>query len=70
MSTNVLLPAIDLRGGAVVRLLHGDYSAETRYGDDPLAVAEDFADQGARWVHIVDLDAARGDGPINRPAIG
>ena len=70
MSTNVLLPAIDLRGGAVVRLLHGDYSAETRYGDDPLAVAEDFADQGALWVHIVDLDAARGDGPINRPAIG
>ena len=70
MSANVLLPAIDLRGGAVVRLLHGDYSAETRYGDDPLAVAEDFADQGARWVHIVDLDAARGDGPINRPAIG
>ena len=70
MSTNVLLPAIDLRGGAVVRLLHGDYSAETRYGEDPLAVAEDFADQGARWVHIVDLDAARGDGPINRPAIG
>jgi len=70
MSTNVLLPAIDLRGGAVVRLLHGDYSAETRYGDDPLAVAEDFANHGARWVHIVDLDAARGDGPTNRPAIG
>jgi phosphoribosylformimino-5-aminoimidazole carboxamide ribotide isomerase len=70
MSANVLFPAIDLRGGGVVRLLHGDYSAETRYGDDPLAVAEDFADQGALWVHIVDLDAARGDGPINRSAIG
>ncbi|MGA1593753.1 MAG: HisA/HisF-related TIM barrel protein, partial [Ilumatobacteraceae bacterium] len=55
MNANVLFPAIDLRGGGVVRLLHGDYSAETRYGDDPLAVAEDFADQGALWVHIVDL---------------
>ena len=40
MIANALLPAIDLRGGAVVRLLHGDYSAETRYGDDPVAVAE------------------------------
>jgi phosphoribosylformimino-5-aminoimidazole carboxamide ribotide isomerase len=70
MTANALLPAIDLRGGAVVRLLHGDYSAETRYGDDPVAVAEDFADQGAEWVHIVDLDAARGDGPVNRAAIG
>ena len=66
----VLFPAIDLRGGSVVRLLHGDYAAETHYGDDPIAVAEDFANQGAQWVHIVDLDAARGDGPINRPAIG
>lgn len=70
MTANALLPAIDLRGGAVVRLLHGDYSAETRYGDDPVAVAEDFADQGAEWVHIVDLDAARGDGPVNRAVIG
>ena len=60
----VLFPAIDLRGGSVVRLLHGDYAAETHYGDDPIAVAEDFANQGAQWVHIADLDAARGDGPI------
>jgi phosphoribosylformimino-5-aminoimidazole carboxamide ribotide isomerase len=70
MSAVELFPAIDLRGGSVVRLLHGDYSAETRYGDAPLAVAEGFAAEGARWIHVVDLDAARGDGPVNREVIG
>lgn len=64
-----LLPAIDLRGGRVVRLRKGDYSAETVYGDDPLVVAEGFVDAGATWIHIVDLDAARGDGPVNRPVL-
>jgi phosphoribosylformimino-5-aminoimidazole carboxamide ribotide isomerase len=64
-----LLPAIDLRGGRVVRLRKGDYGDETVYGDDPLVVAERFVDEGARWVHIVDLDAARGDGPVNRPVL-
>ncbi len=64
-----LFPAIDLRGGRCVRLYQGDYDQETVYGDDPVAVAIGFADAGARWVHIVDLDAARGDGPRNRPAI-
>jgi len=65
-----LFPAIDLRGGSVVRLLHGDYGAETRYGDDPIAVAEGFAEEGATWIHVVDLDAARGDGPVNRSVVG
>lgn len=52
-------PAIDVRGGAVVRLLRGDYDQETRYTDDPVTVAEGYARAGARWLHLVDLDAAR-----------
>jgi len=54
-----LLPAIDLRGGRVVRLLRGDFARETVYADDPVAVAERFVDGGARWLHVVDLDGAR-----------
>ena len=64
-----LYPAIDLRGGRVVRLTKGDYDAETVYGDDPVAVAESFADAGAPWVHVVDLDAARSGDPVNRPVV-
>ena len=52
-------PAIDVRDGRVVRLLQGDYARETRYGDDPLALAQAYAAAGARWLHLVDLDAAR-----------
>ncbi|HEY5662525.1 MAG TPA: HisA/HisF-related TIM barrel protein [Ilumatobacter sp.] len=68
-ATAELYPAIDLRGGRVVRLTRGDYDAETVYGDDPVAVAEAFADAGAPWVHVVDLDAARHGEPVNRPAV-
>ena len=57
-----LYPAIDLRGGRVVRLEQGDFAREQEYGTDPLQVARQFADAGASWVHIVDLDAAKGDG--------
>lgn len=64
-----LYPAIDLRGGKVVRLAQGDYARETVYGDDPVSVASSFADGGASWVHIVDLDAARTGDPVNRPII-
>jgi phosphoribosylformimino-5-aminoimidazole carboxamide ribotide isomerase len=64
-----LYPAIDLRGGRVVRLTKGDYTAETVYGDDPVAVAISFADAGAAWVHVVDLDAARSGDPVNRPVV-
>lgn len=64
-----LYPAIDLRGGRVVRLSQGDYDAETVYGDDPVAVATSFADAGAGWVHVVDLDAARSGDPVNRPVV-
>lgn len=54
-----LLPAIDLRGGRVVRLAQGDFARETVYGDDPATVAETFVTAGARWLHVVDLDGAR-----------
>ena len=58
----ILLPAIDVRHGRVVRLSQGEAHRETVYGDDPLAVAERFADEGAGWLHLVDLDRAFGDG--------
>ncbi len=64
-----LYPAIDLRGGKVVRLTEGDYAAETIYGDDPVAVAESFVEAGAPWVHVVDLDAARSGDPVNRSVV-
>jgi phosphoribosylformimino-5-aminoimidazole carboxamide ribotide isomerase len=64
-----LYPAIDLLGGRVVRLLQGDYDRETEYGDDPVAVARRFVDQGAAWIHVVDLDAARSGSPVNRPVV-
>jgi phosphoribosylformimino-5-aminoimidazole carboxamide ribotide isomerase len=64
-----LYPAIDLRGGRCVRLRQGDYGDETVYGDDPVAVAAGFAAAGARWIHVVDLDAARTGEPVNRPVI-
>ena len=64
-----LFPAIDLLGGRVVRLRQGDYGDETRYGDDPVAMAEAFVEAGAGWVHVVDLDAARSGSPLNRPVV-
>jgi phosphoribosylformimino-5-aminoimidazole carboxamide ribotide isomerase len=57
-----LLPAIDIRSGRVVRLSQGEATRQTVYGDDPIAVAERFVDQGARWIHLVDLDRAFGTG--------
>ncbi len=54
-----LFPAIDLRGGKVVRLTQGDYDRQTTYGDDPLDQARRFEDAGATWLHVVDLDGAR-----------
>ncbi len=53
-----LIPAIDLRGGRVVRLVEGDFERSTEYSDDPVAVACAFAAAGARWIHVVDLDGA------------
>ena len=55
-------PAIDVRDGRVVRLRQGDYAEETRYPDDPLALAQRYAEAGATWLHLVDLDAAKAGG--------
>jgi phosphoribosylformimino-5-aminoimidazole carboxamide ribotide isomerase len=60
-----LYPSIDVLEGKVVRLLRGNYDAETVYDDDPVAVARGFAEQGAQWIHVVDLDAARDGGAAN-----
>ena len=60
-----LFPAIDLRAGRCVRLYQGDYRQETVYGDDPVSQAVAFADAGAGWIHVVDLDAARTGRPEN-----
>ena len=54
-----LFPAIDLRGGNVVRLTQGDYDRQTTYGDSPLDQAKVFEDAGSTWLHVVDLDGAR-----------
>jgi phosphoribosylformimino-5-aminoimidazole carboxamide ribotide isomerase len=64
-----LYPAIDIREGNVVRLSRGDYSLQTVYGNDPVAVARDYEAAGARWIHVVDLDAALNGGNPNLAAI-
>lgn len=64
-----LYPAIDLRGGRCVRLYQGDYAQETVYADDPVAQARAFADAGAPWVHVVDLDGARSGVPAHTEQI-
>ncbi|WP_223701348.1 1-(5-phosphoribosyl)-5-[(5-phosphoribosylamino)methylideneamino]imidazole-4-carboxamide isomerase [Sutcliffiella deserti] len=60
-----IYPAIDMRGGKCVRLLQGDYTKETVYGDSPFEMAKSFADQGAEWIHMVDLDGAKAGTPVN-----
>jgi phosphoribosylformimino-5-aminoimidazole carboxamide ribotide isomerase len=70
MSNFIVYPAIDLRAGNVVRLRQGDYADETIYGDDPVSVATSFVDAGAQWVHMVDLDAAKGTQGIGCTASG
>jgi len=62
MGAFTIYPALDIRGGRVVRLAQGDYARETQYGDDPLPRAAAFAATGARWMHLVDLDAAKAGG--------
>jgi phosphoribosylformimino-5-aminoimidazole carboxamide ribotide isomerase len=64
-----LYPAIDLLNGQAVRLYQGDYARETVYNNDPVAQAKVFAEAGARWIHVVDLDAARTGSPLNREVI-
>jgi len=62
-------PAIDLRGGKCVRLKQGDYQRETVYGDDPAAMARQWVGQGARCLHLVDLDGARDGSTANYEAV-
>jgi phosphoribosylformimino-5-aminoimidazole carboxamide ribotide isomerase len=64
-----LYPAIDLRGGRCVRLYQGDFARETVYGEDPVAQARAFVAAGARWLHVVDLDAARTGTAANREVV-
>ncbi len=64
-----LIPALDLKAGHCVRLLRGDFEAETRYDAAPLVLLAKYRDLGADWLHIVDLDGARDGSTANRPII-
>lgn len=65
----VLYPAIDIRGGQAVRLLQGDYERETTYDADPVDAASRWADEGAEYLHVVDLDGAKAGKPCNLDAV-
>jgi len=65
----IVYPAIDIRGGKAVQLVEGDYSRETVFDADPVDAARRWADAGAEWIHIVDLDGARDGVRVNRDAI-
>jgi phosphoribosylformimino-5-aminoimidazole carboxamide ribotide isomerase len=61
----ILYPAIDIRDGRAVRLAQGDFAQESVYDADPLSAARAWVEGGARWLHVVDLDGARGGAPAN-----
>lgn len=65
----LIIPAIDIRGGKCVRLFQGDYQKETVYGEDPAAMAQRWIEQGAKFLHLVDLDGAREGTPRNKRTI-
>jgi phosphoribosylformimino-5-aminoimidazole carboxamide ribotide isomerase len=60
-----LYPAIDILGGSAVRLVKGDFDAKKVYDQDPLSAARAFAEEGARYLHVVDLDGAKSGAPVN-----
>ncbi len=64
-----ILPAIDLRGGKCVRLRQGDYNQETVFSDDPVEMAQRWADDGIEWLHLVDLDGAKEGRPVNHEVV-
>lgn len=64
-----ILPAIDLRGAEVVRLAQGNYDLQTTYSSMPATVAKEFIECGAKWIHVVDLDAAKTGNPTNLSGI-
>lgn len=61
----VIIPAIDIRNGRTVRLVQGDVRQERVYADDPVAVARRWTAEGARWLHVVDLDGAFAGHPVH-----
>jgi phosphoribosylformimino-5-aminoimidazole carboxamide ribotide isomerase len=65
----LLIPSIDLRGGRCVRLLRGDFAAETRYDLEPHELLQRYRALGASWLHVVDLDGARDGALANRAVI-
>ena len=65
----ILYPAIDIRGGQAVRLLQGDYARETTYDADPVDAAKRWDDEGAEFLHVVDLDGAKAGTPQNLEAV-
>ena len=65
----LIYPAIDLRGGQCVRLRQGDYARETVFGADPVAMARRWVEQGACYLHLVDLDGAREGRPVNGDSV-
>lgn len=70
MSSFIIYPAIDIRGGKCVRLVQGDYNQETVYNDNPLEVAKSWESQGGAFIHLVDLDGAKAGHPVNDEIIG
>jgi phosphoribosylformimino-5-aminoimidazole carboxamide ribotide isomerase len=65
----LIFPAIDLRNGRCVRLRQGDYDQETVFGSDPAEMARRWVAQGARYLHLVDLDGARDGRPVNGDSV-
>ncbi|MUG67195.1 1-(5-phosphoribosyl)-5-[(5-phosphoribosylamino)methylideneamino]imidazole-4-carboxamide isomerase [Paenibacillus campinasensis] len=70
VSSFIIYPAIDIRGGKCVRLVQGDYNQETVYNDSPLAAAKAWEEQGGQFIHLVDLDGAKAGHPVNDEVIG
>jgi phosphoribosylformimino-5-aminoimidazole carboxamide ribotide isomerase len=66
----IIFPAIDIKDGLCVRLMQGDPGRVTIYGKDPVAVARRWEEEGARWLHVVDLDGAFSRTPRNREVVG
>ena len=65
----ILYPAIDLKDGQAVRLVHGEMDSATVFNDDPAAQARAFADAGCEWIHLVDLNGAFAGRPVNAAAV-
>jgi phosphoribosylformimino-5-aminoimidazole carboxamide ribotide isomerase len=64
-----LYPAVDILGGKAVRLRQGDFARKTEYDEDPVDAARRWAESGARWLHVVDLDGAKNGEPVNLPVL-